>query len=90
MSKFNIKSNKIQTYLIGLMIRMCKTNLSLELLSCGLIALVLNEDVKFVAFGFGDVDEANEEDELIVTGATAILDGAAIDEFAVDACDNWA
>lgn len=62
-----------------------RTNLSLELLSWGLIALVLNEDVKFAVFG-----DVGVEAELIDTGATTMLVGATFGAFAIDACDNWA
>lgn len=52
---------------------------------------MLNEDVKFVVLGFGDVGvEAIDEPELIDAGATATLDGTAFAEFAIVACDNWA
>lgn len=65
-----------------------ETNLSLVLLSCGLIALVLNEDVKFVGLEFGDIGvEAIDEH---ATGATATLDGTAFGGVTVDACVNWA
>lgn len=47
---------------------------------------MLNEDVRFVALGI----DANDEDELIDTGETAMLGDTAFGKFVVDACDNWA